>query len=118
MNNKSIILSIGLLAILSATSCASRPSAIAPLSVSALEYKGLSCDETKALLDQKRATLTSVSKKQNQAATGDAVGVFFLLIPVGSVVGADNEGAVAQAKGEVIALERAIQINCKAETNE
>jgi hypothetical protein len=110
---KKTLLFAGLFVALAA--CASRPDAIAPLAVSSLEYSNLSCGDTKGLLDQKRATLAAVSKKQNQAATGDAVGVFFLFLPVGSIVGADNEGAVAQAKGEVIALERAIQNNCAGE---
>ena len=36
-----------------------------------------------------------------------------VLLPIGSVFGQDNEGKVALAKGEVLALERAISLNCR-----
>ena len=41
-----------------------------------------------------------------------AVGVFFVLLPVGSIFGADVSGELAEVKGEVNALERAIAQNC------
>jgi hypothetical protein len=102
-----------LLAALLLTSCASRPSAIAPSNVSATEYEGMSCNETTSLLAEKRSALQSAEAQQNRAATGDALGVFLLLVPVSSVFGGDNEGLVAQYKGEVLALERALGINCR-----
>ena len=95
------------------TGCASRASSIAPVAVPAANYKGLSCDETRTLLTQKQASLASLISSQNSAATGDVVGVLFLLIPVGTIFGADKEGELAQAKGEVMALNGAISINCK-----
>ena len=52
-------------------------------------------------------------KSQNNAATGDAVSVFFVLLPLGSIFGADVEGELAQVKGEVMALQGAVSINCK-----
>ncbi|MBT4626349.1 MAG: hypothetical protein HOC63_06620 [Rhodospirillales bacterium] len=52
-------------------------------------------------------------QEKNNAATGDAVAVFITLLPLGSIFGADKEGELAQAKGEVLALEGAISINCK-----
>ena len=93
-------------------SCAGRASSIAPASVSALEYKELSCAETKGLLRDKRESERALTQKQNNAATGDAVGVFFVLLPVGSIFGADVSGELAEVKGEVNALERAIAQNC------
>ena len=95
------------------SSCASRASSIAPVAVPAANYKGLSCDETRTLLTQKQASLASLISSQNAAATGDAVGVLFLLLPVGTIFGADKEGELAQAKGEVMALNGAVSINCK-----
>ena len=74
----------------------------------------MSCDETKAALEQTRAKKNALTNQQNNAATGDAVGVFFVLLPVGSIFGADVEGELAQAKGEVLALEGAVTINCRA----
>ncbi|MEX2132040.1 MAG: hypothetical protein WD772_11185 [Pseudohongiellaceae bacterium] len=93
--------------------CASRPDAIAPTPVSATDYAGLSCQETNALLTEKRSSLQEAERQQNRAATGDAIGVFLVLLPVGSILGEDNEGVVAQYKGEVIALERAMTGNCR-----
>ena len=93
--------------------CASRASSVAPVAIPSANYKGMSCDETKVALEQKRAKQYALTNQQNNAATGDAVGVFFLLLPVGSIFGADVEGELAQAKGEVLALEGAVTINCR-----
>lgn len=93
--------------------CATRPDAITPATVSATEYAGLSCQETNTLLAEKRTSLQEAERQQNRAATGDAIGVFLVLLPVGSLIGADNEGIVAQYKGEVLALERAMTGNCR-----
>lgn len=65
------------------------------------------------MLAQKKATMNALVRDQNNAATGDAVGVFFVLLPIGSIFGADVEGELAQAKGEVMALQGAVTINCK-----
>lgn len=94
------------------TACASRPDAIVPVNISAEEYYGLSCADTTSLLTQKRDLLREAERQQNRAATGDAIGVFLVLLPLGTVIGSDNEGAVAQYKGEVLALERAMARNC------
>ncbi|MEX0617323.1 MAG: hypothetical protein WDZ76_01225 [Pseudohongiellaceae bacterium] len=83
------------------------------LQVAATEYAGLGCQDTMSLLAEKRSLLQEAERQQNRAATGDAIGVFLVLIPVGSVLGEDNEGVVAQYKGEVLALERAMAGNCR-----
>jgi hypothetical protein len=46
--------------------------------------------------------LDTVSAQQRQAQTGDAVGVFLIGVLMSS--GGDKEGAVAQHKGELIAI--------------
>lgn len=104
----SMLLTVALLA-----SCASRPDAIAPAPVSATEYQGLSCNEITTLLAEKRESLREAERQQNRAATGDAIGVFLVLLPVGTAFGGDNEGVVAQYKGEVLAMERAMGMNCR-----
>lgn len=104
---------IGVL-VLTLSSCASRPDAIAPSPVSASEYQGLTCSELTALLAEKREALREAERQQNRAATGDAIGVFLVLLPVGSAMGGDNEGVVAQYKGEVLALERAMGMECRS----
>ena len=110
VNRTVLILLISLFII---NGCAGRSSTVAPANVSANEYSTLSCDETKALLSQKREQEIALSKKQNQGALVDTIGVALILVPVGSVFGSDHEGELAQAKGEVNALGRAIDINCK-----
>jgi hypothetical protein len=99
--------------VLAMAGCATRPEAITPAAVSATEYASLSCRETNTLLAEKRASLQEAERQQNRAATGDAIGVFLVLLPVGSLIGADNEGVVAQYKCEVLALERAMAGNCR-----
>ena len=93
-------------------SCAVRPSSVTPVSVSATDYAGLSCGDTMSELASKRTEVDELSRQQSRAATGDAVGVFFVLLPVGSLIGSDVEGELAQAKGEMNALERAVSLNC------
>lgn len=113
--HRNSILYIVLGASLFLNGCASRASSIAPVAVPSANYKGLSCDETRTMHSQKQAQKNALTNAQNNAATGDAVGVFLLLLPVGSIFGADKEGELAQAKGEVMALQGAISINCKGE---
>ena len=93
--------------------CTSRPDSIAPVSVSALEYKGYSCEETQLTLNRERAQLSSVSSKQEGAANVDTLGVLFLGLPVGKILGQDVKGQVALSKGKVQALERAVILNCR-----
>jgi len=99
-------------ALLMVVGCAGRASSVSPVAVSTLEFKHLACEDTKALLSQKTAEQNALTRKQNNAATADAVGVFLILLPLGSVFGADVEGELAQVKGEVNALRRAIGMNC------
>ena len=93
-------------------SCANRASSVPPVAVPSANYKGLSCAETKVMLDQKTKAKNALLKQQNNAAVADAVFVTLTLLPLGSVFGADKEGELAQAKGEVLALQGAVSINC------
>ena len=103
---------------LTMSACASRANSIAPVSVSATEYATLTCAETRYELAEARKRENALTRRQNNAATYDAAGVFLLLVPVGSVFGSDVSGELAQTKGEVNALERAVTINCRAEEAE
>ncbi len=96
----------------SVSACAGRANSVAPLAVSASEYEGMSCEDTRAELDLARERENALTRRQNNAATADAAGVFLVLIPVGSVFGGDVSGELAQAKGEVRALEQAVRTNC------
>jgi len=97
--------------------CAGRASTIPPVPVSAYEYSGMSCEDTKALLEVKIQAESALTRRQNNAALGDTVGVFLVLLPLGSVFGADVEGELAQAKGEVVALRRATSRNLRRATS-
>ena len=104
---------VPLVALATLAGCASRASSVAPTAVPSANYQGMSCEETKTMLSQKQAQMNALTKQQNNAATGDAASVFLFLLPLGSVFGADVEGELAQAKGEVMALQGAVSINCK-----
>lgn len=111
MNIKTV--AVVVIALITASGCATRASGIAPASVSALEYQALSCDETKGMLTAKRSALVAAEKSQNNAATLDTISTVVLLVPAASIFGGDGEGKVAQLKGEVLALERALPQNCR-----
>jgi len=93
--------------------CASSASSVAPIALPSSNYKGLSCGDTKTALMQARSRQAALSKSQDNASTGDFIGVFFVLLPLGSVFGDDVEGELALVKGEVLALQGAVPINCR-----
>lgn len=113
MKNVSAFILCSSLVALTLPGCASRPDSIAPSPVSATEYQTLSCNEITSQLNEKRDALREAERQQNRAATGDAIGVFLVLLPMSTVFGGDNEGVVAQYKGEVLAMERAMGMNCR-----
>ena len=84
--------------------CAKAPSSIAPVSMAGA-YDKVSCKKASTMLEQERATLAALESQQKSARTGDAIGVFLILVPVSSLTGADREGAIATSKGKVLALE-------------
>ena len=92
--------------------CASRASSVPPVAVSSSDYRNMSCEDARALLSQKREVEDALTRSQNNAALGDAASVLLVALPLGSVFGADKEGELAIAKGEVDALERKIVTDC------
>ncbi|MBC6443224.1 MAG: hypothetical protein GDA53_08955 [Rhodobacteraceae bacterium] len=58
-----------------------------------LEYSKISAD------------VRELERRQRNAVAADSIGVFFLLIPVGSLAGAEVEGELATAKGRLLAIE-------------
>ena len=97
------------------TACAGRANSVAPVAVSSTEYAGWTCEDTRGELDAARQRENALARRQNNAATADAAGVFLVLLPLGSVFGGDVSGELAQAKGEVNALKRAVTANCRSE---
>ncbi|KQV83653.1 hypothetical protein [Rhizobium sp. Root1220] len=100
--------------LLAATSCAKRPDAILPADIPMAAYTGSSCPVLARELVREQENLATVSKAQNDAATGDAVGVFLIGVPTASTFGGDKEGQVSVAKGKVQAIQNAMRSkNCQ-----
>lgn len=99
-----------LLALTMSAGCAKRPDAITPMSLPTTAFVNLDCTQLAAEHQKTTAALATVSKSQNSAATGDAVGVFLIGVPMSSLGGGDQEGQVALHKGEIVAIE-AVQKN-------
>ena len=95
-----VCLSVGL-----ASGCAKRPDAIVPVDIPMAAYSGLNCKGIAQETIAENNKLAALSKSQNSAATGDAVGVFLIGVPMSSVTGGDKEGMIAVSKGKVQALE-------------
>lgn len=68
-------------------------------------YDSLTCQQASRERTQLAAKLAGLEKQQNGAATGDAIGVFLVLIPVSTLTSGDKEGEVATAKGQMLALD-------------
>ncbi|WP_417426261.1 hypothetical protein [Hoeflea sp.] len=96
-----------ILIVVAVSSCAKRPDAIAPTAFPAETYANMECSVIDSNLAAERATLTTLSRAQNDAATGDAFSVFVIGVPLASVAGGDKEGLIAVSKGKVQALESA-----------
>jgi hypothetical protein len=109
MTGKRVVLAAMAFAAAAVAGCARNPDAIAPIAMPTNAYSGLSCDQLVAEHQRSSAALAAVSEQQKQAATGDAVGVFLIGVPVSSLSGGDKEGLVAQHKGEVVAIESAMR---------
>ena len=88
-----------------ASACAKRPNAISATTIPVSAYENMSCDELTAALVAEKTNLSALSKSQNSAATADAVGVFLVGVPAGSLAGNDNEGEISLSKGKVVAIE-------------
>ena len=94
--------------------CANRPESIHASYVSHEKYAYLDCPALALKLSETKEELARMSKLQDEKATGDAIGVFLILVPVSKLTG-DYEGDVARLKGEVEAIETAqIKAKCKA----
>jgi hypothetical protein len=112
MFSKRVLLVSSIAVLLSA--CASRPESISASYVSHEKYIDGDCIRLATQMGDARAELAKVSAMQDSKATGDAWGVFLILVPVSKLTG-DHAGDVAKWKGEVEAIETAqIKNKCKA----
>lgn len=79
-----------------------------PADIPIAAYAPQDCRSLSIDLSKEKASLAALSKKQHDAATGDAFGVFLIGVPMSSTFGGDNEGNVAVAKGKAQAIESAM----------
>ena len=96
------LLTVGSVCTLAA--CAPSPESIAPVAMGNA-FSALSCSEAQAMLTAETQTLATLSAAQTGAATGDAIGVLLIGVPVSSLTGGDKSGEIAASKGKVLALQ-------------
>nr|WP_316653984.1 hypothetical protein [uncultured Gellertiella sp.] len=93
--------------------CAKRPDAIVPVDIPMAAYGNESCKGLAREMISEQNKLAALSKAQNNAANGDAFGVFLIGVPMSSTFGGDKEGELAVSKGKIVALENAMKAkNC------
>lgn len=100
-----------LAAALALSACAKNPGAIPPVPMGNV-FDGMNCTAALHELSAERHRLSILEGQQRAAATGDAIGVLFILLPVGSLTGADIAGEVGASKGKIAALENRL-LACK-----
>lgn len=99
---KTIIIGV---AALTLAACTPRPDSIAAVPMGAA-FASLSCVDARNHLMVERSNLETLSTAQNRAATGDAIGVFLIGVPVSNLTGGNKSGDIGAAKGKIIALEQ------------
>lgn len=85
--------------------CAKRPNAVVPTTLPSDTYAAYSCDQLAVELEKSKAEVDALSAKQTNAANADAVGVFLVAVPVGSLTNNDVEGELSVAKGKVVSIQ-------------
>lgn len=89
-------------------SCAKSPEKIAAVEIGADAYGRYSCAQLTTEKLKISQDLENLSAKQEDAASGDAVGVLLLGLPLSSMSGNDQEAAIAIAKGKVQAIDQQV----------
>jgi len=95
-----------------ATAFASHVFSVQPAAVAVPDYEGLSCDEARVLIGQKRTVENTLTRQQNNAVLLNTADVFPVLLPLVSVFGANKTGELTIAMVEVNTLERKITASC------
>lgn len=88
--------------------CASPPQYIQPAYVSPLKFSPLACDQLAQEDQRTTAALKKASDEQKSAANTDAVGVFLIGVPIGSMAGHNATDQVSILKGEKTSINTAI----------
>ena len=87
------------------TACAPGPNAVAPTAMPAGLYDGLTCTQARTEREASAAREAALSARQRSAATGDAIGVVLIGLPVSGLTGGDVSGQLAAERGRLIALD-------------
>ena len=94
--------------------CATSPSNIAPARVDAAQYREMTCDGLLLAAQNEGVNLDQVSLDQRAARNWD-IALNILIIPgLGAVTG-DSERQVAEAKGQVLAIQNEYGSRCGRE---
>lgn len=102
-----------LIAVTAVAACAKDPEAIAAVEVGSAAFLSMSCPQLAQQEIQAAQNLENLSAAQRQAAADDALGVFLIGLPLGSMSGNDQEAQIAIARGQVQAIDRAqLQRGC------
>ena len=87
--------------------CAASPETIAPSYVSEVGYRSWTCKDLSEETVRLSAALSRTSQLQENARTGDTVGVLLLGLPTASMSGQNVAPEVARLKGEAEAVRKA-----------
>lgn len=87
-------------------SCAPQPENIAAVDIGQGAYSSLNCRQLNERLVSSEQQLEQFSAQQRSAASGDAMGVFLLGLPISSMSGNDRRTEVAVARGHINEIER------------
>jgi len=105
-----------LLLTLGCSGCAVAPEFIPPSYVSPFTYQNWSCEQLAEESHRLVSAYATAAARQQQAHTGDAVGVLLLGLPVSSMSGQNIAPEIGRLKGEHEALARvAIHKGCPME---
>ena len=95
---------IGALAALTLSGCAQSPESVQPAYASEVPYQTWTCDQLGQEGSNLSSALAQASRQQDDARTGDTVGVIFLGLPVSSMSGSNVAPEIARLKGQINAV--------------
>lgn len=99
---------VAFIAVAALSSCAALPEDIAPLYTSEVPYLQYTCEQLETELFNLNSGISVASQQQSRTRNADALGIYLVGLPVGSMSGRGAEVSVATLKGHYQAAERAI----------
>lgn len=107
---KYVICSFALLAF---AACAPQPENVAAADIGQGAYSNLNCGQLRDRRVVHDQQLEQLSAQQRSAASGDAMGVFLLGLPLSSMSGNDRRTEIAVTRGHLNEIEREqVRRNC------